>query len=160
MTDSTFDRRSLVTALCAPLALEVAAEASNAEADRIYAVLRAYAEAWKRKDLTALQGFYHDEFTLHYPGRHRLAGVHKGKAESLRVLREVSVRTNRKLIEVLDVMAGPRRGCLNVIEQWSRGAETYSIERVFLYTVRGSKLDQCWLFDADTEVVARCLADT
>jgi len=118
-------------------------------------ILSAYALAWQRSDGDALVALYHDDFTLHYPGHHALAGVHKSKPEALRILKEVSIRTRRQLIEIVDVMAGSRRGCLNVRERWTREDEVVVVERVFVYTVREGKLDNCWLFDADQSIVKR-----
>jgi uncharacterized protein len=163
MTDSTyFTRRSLVAVLLAPvapIALSVVPEsaAANVQGD-IRSVLDSYADAWRRGDVRALSSLYHDNFTLHYPGTHALAGTHSGKEKSLRVLRTVTERTNRKLVSIIDVMTGSQRGCLNVTEQWSRNGETALLERVFVYTVRDAKLEQCWLFDANQEIVAKFLA--
>jgi hypothetical protein len=161
MDQASLDRRALMTALCVPLTLTVPIEAAATESDPddLRRVLQSYANAWIKNDLILLQSFYHEEFALHYPGRHPLAGIHKGKQEALRVLREVGMRTNRKLIEVLDVMSGSQRACLNVTEQWTRGSDAAVVERVFIYTVRDGKLHQCWLFDADQEIVARYLRD-
>jgi ketosteroid isomerase-like protein len=158
------ERRSLVAAaLCVPMAFSantgVAASADENRND-IHAVLLAYADAWQRGDFAAISNLYHDNFTLHYPGAHALAGTHVGKANSLQILRTVSERTNRKLVSILDVMAGSNRGCLNVTEQWTHDGETTLLERVFVYTVRDAKLEQCWLFDANQEVVAKYLASS
>ena len=163
MTDqANVERRSLVAAaLCVPMAFNASTgDAALADVNRndIRVVLLSYADAWRRGDVTAVSNLYHDDFTLHYPGTHALAGTHVGKATSLQILRTVNERTNRKLASILDVMAGSHRGCLNVTEQWSRKDETTLLERVFVYTVRDAKLEQCWLFDANQEIVAKYLS--
>jgi len=154
-------RRSLVTAaLLAPLAVSADSVASGVPSDcskEIMRIVSEYAAAWHRGDPAALFAHYHDNFTLHYPGHHALAGTHIGKPAALRVLREVSARTNRKLLSVLDVMGGAHRGALNVTEEWTRDGETCVVERVFVYAVQDGKLAQCWLFDADQRVVERFL---
>jgi ketosteroid isomerase-like protein len=163
MPDQTsLERRSLVAAaLCVPMALNASAgmaASTDTRHSEILTVLQSYAEAWKKGDVVAITNLYHNDFTLHYPGAHALAGTHVGKAKSLQVLRTVGERTNRKLVSILDVMVGSQRGCLNVTEQWKRGNESALIERVFVYTVRDAKLEQCWLFDANQEIVAKFLA--
>jgi ketosteroid isomerase-like protein len=163
MTDQeNAERRSLVAAaLCVPIAFNVStavAASADENQNNIRAVLLSYADAWRRGDVVAITNLYHDDFTLHYPGTHALAGTHVGKATSLQILRTVNARTNRKLVSILDVMAGSHRGCLNVTEKWTRKGETALLERVFVYTVRDAKLEQCWLFDANQEIVAKYLA--
>lgn len=121
--------------------------------------LRAYADAWSRNDAARLVALYADAFTLHYPGVHSLAGVHRGKAAALWALAEVSRRVERRLLQVIDVMAGARRGALQVLEAWRRDAECVQLERVLVYTVRDGLLTECWLYDADQAAVARLLRD-
>lgn len=123
------------------------------------AAIRAYAEAWRRGDAPALAALYHDAFTLHYPGDHPLAGVHRGKAECLRILREVHARTDRRLIEITAIMRGGTRGALNVKERWRRDGEEALLDRVFIYSVRDGLLDNCWLYDADQRIVEHFLRD-
>jgi ketosteroid isomerase-like protein len=125
----------------------------------ILAAVRAYADAWRREDGQALAALYHDEFTLHYPGEHPLSGTHRGKPQCLAVLREVHQRTNRKLVEIVAVMTGDERGAINVRERWSRGGEDAVIERVFVYSLRDGRFDNCWLYDADQRIVAHFLRD-
>ena len=64
-----------------------------------------YASAWLAGDRAALAACYHDDFTLHYFGRNPLAGSHNGKAAALGILAEVTRRTNRRLLAIVDVMA-------------------------------------------------------
>jgi len=122
-------------------------------------VLRSYADAWARGDVVALAALYADDFTLHYPGAHPLAGVHRGKAASLRALGEVARRVTRRLAEVVDVMAGERRGAIQVVEEWSRDGEVVLLDRLLVYAVRDELLAECWLFDADAAAVAHLLRD-
>lgn len=119
--------------------------------------LRKYADAWTRNDLAQVAALYADSFTLHYPGTHALAGVHRGKREALRVLGEVSRRVQRRLVRVIDVMAGEQRGALQVVEEWRRDGEAVQLERMLVYTTRDGLLTECWLFDADQTAVARLL---
>lgn len=117
----------------------------------------AYADAWRRGDLGAMQACYHSGFTLHYPGDHALAGTHSGKVASLKVLVEVARRTNRALVEIVSVMAGPGRGAIVARERWHNSVEEAIVERVLVYAAVDGLLHDCWLFDADQKTVARFL---
>jgi hypothetical protein len=64
-----------------------------------------YASAWLAGDRAALAACYHNDFTLHYFGHNPLAGDHAGKVGALGILAEVTRRTNRKLLAIVDVMA-------------------------------------------------------
>lgn len=121
--------------------------------------LQRYATAWQAGDLAAIRDCYHDDFTLHYSGRNPLAGDHRGKAAALKTLAEVSRRSNRRLLAILDVMAGPQRGAIVARERFSRDGETAELDRLLVYTVRDGKLAECWVYDSDQALVDKFLAD-
>jgi uncharacterized protein len=112
-----------------------------------------YARAWLAGDRAVLAACYHDEFTLHYFGSNPLAGDHRGKAAALGMLAEVTRRTNRKLIAIVDVMAGPARGALLVRERFERDGSIAEIERLLVYAVRDGLLAECWVYDQDQALV-------
>jgi ketosteroid isomerase-like protein len=112
-----------------------------------------YASAWLAGDRAALAACYHDDFTLHYLGRNPLAGDHAGKATALGILAEVTRRTNRKLLAIVDVMAGPERGALLVRECFQRDGRTADVERLLVYTVRDGLLSECWVYDQDQALI-------
>ena len=53
----------------------------------------------------------------------------RGKAAALGILAEVTRRTNRRLLAIVDVMAGPERGALLVRERFERDGRTAEVER-------------------------------
>jgi ketosteroid isomerase-like protein len=112
-----------------------------------------YAAAWLAGDRQAMLASYHDDFTLHYFGRNPLAGVHRGKPAALAILAEVTRRTNRKLLGIVDIMAGPGRGALLVREIFQRDGNTAEVERLLVYSVRDELLWQCWVYDQDQTLV-------
>ena len=112
-----------------------------------------YASAWLAGDRAALIACYHEDFTLHYFGRNPLAGDHSGKAASLAILAEVTRRTNRKLLGIIDIMAGPERGALLVRERFERGGEVAEFERLLVYAVRDGLLSECWVYDQHQALV-------
>lgn len=159
------ERRSLLglAALAVVWPCTVGAAASkvkgkkNVSTATIFEVVSHYADTWRSGDVPAIMDCYHADFTLHYPGDHALAGTHPGKQASLRVLAEVSRRTNRSLVEIVSVMAGDERGAIVARERWRSETEEAIVERVLVYAVQDGKLRDCWLFDADQKTVARFL---
>jgi uncharacterized protein len=117
-----------------------------------------YAAAWLAGDRSALAACYHDDFTLHYFGRTPLAGDHCGKAAALATLAEVTRRTNRQLLAIVDVMAGPERGALLVRERFQRAGNMAEVERLLVYAVRDGLLWECWVYDQDQALVDAFLA--
>lgn len=122
-------------------------------------VLHRYAEAWRAGDLQALRDCYHDDFTLHYSGSHPLAGIHRGKMAALKTLAEVSWRTNRKLVTIIDVVAGPQRGAILARERFQKGGLVAEMDRLLVYTVKDGQLAECWVYDTDQALVDRFLKD-
>jgi ketosteroid isomerase-like protein len=126
--------------------------------DAIYAVVRRYADAWSANDLPAIVDCYHDEVVFHYFGRSPLAGTHHGKAACLAVLKQVRERTNRRLVEIRDVLAGGRFGLIVAVEHFERDGASVDIERLLRYRVRDGKLAECWIYDEDQRRVDEFLA--
>lgn len=117
-----------------------------------------YAAAWLAGDRQAVAACYDDDFTLHYFGRNPLAGVHRGKPAALAILIEVTRRTNRKLIGIVDIMAGPERGAILVRESFTRDGKTAEVERLLVYSVRDGLLHHCWVYDQDQALVDEFLS--
>lgn len=121
-------------------------------ADNLAAV-KAYADAWQKGDAATLVGRYSDDFTLHYFGESPLAGDHVGKAAALGTLAKVQQLTNRKLVEVHDVLAGEDHGAIMALERWEREGKSLDVRRVLLYHVRDGQLTECWIFDDNQRAV-------
>lgn len=83
-------------------------------------VVNAYVRAWKAGDLPAIFACYHDDFAIHYGGSSPLAGAHRGKAAAMAALAEVSRKTRRQLVEIVDVMVGQDRAAVLARERFSR----------------------------------------
>lgn len=127
--------------------------------DRIRSVLETYAAAWKTGDMAAIAAAYHDDFTLHYSGAHALSGVHRGKVAALTILADFARRTNRSLLEIVDVMAGPRRGAIIARERLGRD-DAVEVERVLVYAIADGLLRECWIYDADQALIDRLVGLT
>ena len=118
-------------------------------------IVKAYADAWQRGDLAALVALYHDDFTLHYGGANRLSGTHAGRDAALKALAEVSRATGRKLVEIVDVMAGATRATIVARERFDARGAVADLERVLVYRIADGCLRECWVYDADQALVDR-----
>jgi ketosteroid isomerase-like protein len=121
-------------------------------------VVRAYTDAWLAGDLAAVVDLYHDDLVLHYGGSHSLTGDHTGKDAALTALLTVQARTDRVPVAVLDVMASADHATAWVRERWTVDGEEHELTRVLVYRVADGRLAECWLYDADSELVDRALA--
>ena len=122
--------------------------ADRAQTER---VLRAYATAWLASDLDTVLGSYHDDIELHYMGESPLAGTHRGRDAAFVALGQASLRTQRVLIDVEDVLVGESLGALIAVEDL--GDPPQRVRRVLLYRVEDEKLRECWLFDEDQRFI-------
>ena len=128
-------------------------DTENQAVERTRQAVSRYANAWLAGDRPALAACYHEDFTLHYFGSNPLAGHHRGKAASLAVLAEVTRRTNRVLLGIVDILAGPERGALLVRERFDRDGKTAELERLLVYKERDGLLGECWVYDQDQALV-------
>lgn len=117
------------------------------------AAVRRYATAWEKNDLATIVDCYHDEMVLHYFGRSPLAGTHKGKPAVLAALKKVGQLTNRRLLEIVDVLASDKHGMIVARERFERDGRVLELKRVLIYQVRDGKLAECWIYDEDQRAV-------
>jgi ketosteroid isomerase-like protein len=131
----------------------------TARIENVRKAVTRYATAWLAGERAEMAACYHDEFTLHYAGQNPLAGVHSGKQAAFAALAEVARRANRKLVDVEDIMAGPRRGAILVRELFGRDGKTAEVERLLVYAVKDGMLSDCWIYERDQATVDRFFAD-
>ena len=131
----------------------------DAEAARLANLAAAgrYVDAWVSGDFPAMMAAYHDDFILHWFGENPYATTHRGKAAAIPALLEFTRRTGRRLVEVVDVMAGPARAVVIVREALTLGGETREIERTLVYRVAGGLLAECWVYDQDQRLIDSAL---
>ena len=122
-----------------------------ADAAETSRTLQRYARAWLASDLDTVLASYHDDIELHYMGSSPLAGTHRGRDAAFAALGQASVRTERKLIAVEDVLVGGFLGALIAVEDL--GNPPRRVRRVLLYRVEDEKLRECWLFDEDQRFI-------
>lgn len=121
--------------------------------DIIRGVVQRYADTSLANDLPAIFDCYHDDVVFHYFGRSPLAGVHRGKPACLALLKQVREKTNRRLLEIRDVLAGEQFGLIVAVERFERDGGSATLERPLRYRIRDGKLSECWIYDEDQRLV-------
>jgi hypothetical protein len=117
------------------------------------AAIRRYCEAWRNGDLATIVDCYHDDLVLHYFGRSPLAGEHRGKPAALAVLARVQQLTNRRLVEIHDVLASDEHAVILARERFERDGREMELDRVLVYHVRDGKLVEGWIYDEDQRAI-------
>lgn len=121
--------------------------------------LLAYADAWRAGDIDRILTFYDDDVVFHYFGSSEIAGTHVGKEASVAALARTASTASRKLVAVIDVLAGDELGSIVAIEEFARpevGIEPVEVRRVFVYRVApAGKVVECWVLDEDQALMDR-----
>lgn len=114
-------------------------------------VVTAYAAAWERGDPEGAWEFYADDVVMRLPGRGTLAGAHAGRDAVIAAIRALLARTGDASVEVevLDRLESPDRVALVLREAVTRGDERLELRRVNVYRVRGDKIVDIDIFEAD-----------
>jgi ketosteroid isomerase-like protein len=145
------NRRTVLAAL----ALTPTGAAAMTGKTEIRDAVERYAKAWAAGDMAGIVACYGEDFTLHYGGSNALSGDHVGKAKALGTLAEFSKRTGRKLVRIVDVMAGDERGVVIAREALGPEGARVEVERVLVYRVAGGLFAECWVHDQDQALIDR-----
>lgn len=120
----------------------------------IRSVIERYADAWQRRDPAAL-ALYHPQFTVHWFGNNPLSGTHVGAQQVRDALSELTRRTHRRLVKIVATLAGPERGAIIARESFGTGDARVEVDRVLIFTVAEGRLRECWVYDADPQLLDR-----
>ncbi|MET0333572.1 MAG: nuclear transport factor 2 family protein [Rhizobacter sp.] len=137
-------------ALCHAPALAADDNAAQSPARQ---AIETYARAWEKNDLPVLLDCYHPDFTLNYFGQNALAGRHVGKAASVKVLGEMRQRTQRQLKAIHSLLVGADLAAMVTRESLTAKGKTVEVERLYVYSVSGTQLRECWVYDQDQRLV-------
>mgnify|MGYP002784637790 FL=1 len=126
----------------------------NQEAE-IRAVIDRYADAVLANDIATALDCYAEDIVLHWHGRHALAGSHRGKDAAVKALIAFAQRTERKFLDFPARFYGPVRGGVISREALGIGDARTEVERVLIYAVRDGRFTECWVYDADPDLIDR-----
>ena len=76
-----------------------------------------------------------------------------GKAAALAVLARVQQLTNRKLVEIHDVLVSDEHAVVLARERFERDGQQLEMKRVLVYHIRDAKLAEGWVYDDDQRAV-------
>ena len=116
-------------------------------------VMRRYADAWLAGDLAAMGEAVADDVVLHLFGHSPLAGAHRGKEALGAAIRRIQGLTNRKTLEIHDVLTGGDHAVILVTERFERDGRALDLARVFLYHLRDGKITEIYVYDEDQQAV-------
>jgi uncharacterized protein len=124
-------------------------------------VMRRYLEAVRRGDWETGFGFFADDLVLHVPGRSSLAGEHRGRPAAEGYLQAALARSHGAEVEVelVDMLTSEEQVALIVRERFSRRGGTVEIRRANLYRLRGDRITEIWIFEANQYEVDELFAD-
>lgn len=113
-------------------------------------VVRVYCDARSAGDAMTVLGLYHEDLTLEWFGRHRLAGTHVGLDASVAALLELQAVTNRVPLAIVQILEADDRIVAIVDERWTRtdpDAAVLDHTRALEYTVADGLLRTCRVFE-------------
>ena len=116
-------------------------------------VLRRYLALAQAGDWEAAFGLYADDIEMHVPGRSKWAGTLRGVAAARAYIDEARSRAGAVEIDLVDMLAGSERVAVILRERFVRDGDTVDIRRVNVYTVRGGRITEIWIYDHDGEAI-------
>ncbi|MDO9471891.1 MAG: nuclear transport factor 2 family protein [Caulobacter sp.] len=122
------------------------------------AATRRYVDAWLAGDFPAMMATYADGFIVHWFGDNPFAKTYQGKAEAIPALMAFTQRTGRRLVDIVDVTAGPARAVVIVREAITVGGVEHEVERALVYRVEAGLLAECWVYDQDQRLIDAALS--
>jgi hypothetical protein len=114
-------------------------------------VMTEYAAAWERDEPEAAFAWYADDVVMRLPGRSSEAGVHEGKPAVVAAITALLDRTadHSAEVDVLDRLTSSSRVALLLREAVTRGPDRLELRRVNVYTVRGDRIVEIDIFEAN-----------
>jgi hypothetical protein len=153
--ETSLARRDVLASAAALMAYGLTGDAmASDQTAAIRSVIERYADAWQRSDPAAL-ALYHPQFTIHWFGRNPLSGTHVGAEQVRQALGELTRRTNRRLVRIVATLAGADRGAIIARESFGTGDARVEMDRVLIFTVAEDRLRECWVYDADPQLLDR-----
>jgi uncharacterized protein len=118
-----------------------------------------YLAAAKRGDWDTAFGFLADDLLIHIPGRSAFAGQRLGKDAAVGYIENIRSRYPEGGIEleVIDMLCSEERVVLLVRERFHGQGPPIEIRRANVYRVKGGKVVEVSIFEADQYVVDELL---
>ena len=121
-------------------------------------VIRRYFET-VHTNVSAVPDLYTSDVVLHYVGRHRLGGEHRGR-DGIRTLFEQSRQAFRgtQRLEVHDVVANQTHAVALLRASAERDGVSSEWHRVVVFHLTGDLIREQWIHDSDQHLIEEALA--
>jgi ketosteroid isomerase-like protein len=108
-------------------------------------------EVMRRYVWDAGTAFFADDIVVRIPGRSSFAGEHRGRQAAVDYIAAALARSQGHEIELelVDTLVSDERVALLVRERFGRDGGTVEISRVNVYRVRGDRIVEISIFEAD-----------
>ncbi len=114
-----------------------------------------YIAAARRGDWDTAFGYFAEDIDFHIPGRSAFAGHRRGKASAVDYIQSIRDHYGDGEIEVelVDMLVSDERVALLVRERFHGEGPALEIRRANVYRVRGDRIVEISIFEADQYVV-------
>lgn len=121
-----------------------------------------YLAAAKRGDWDTAFEYFAEDIEFHIPGRSGFAGSRRGKAAAVDYIQSVRAHyaDGNIELELIDMLASDERVALLVRERFLGDGPPLEIRRANVYRVRGDRIVEIWIFEADQYAVDELLHRT
>lgn len=118
-----------------------------------------YLAAAKRGDWETAFGYFAEDIVIHIRGRSRFAGDHRGKRAAVGYIEAVRdhYRSGKIELELVDMLTSDERVALLVRERFHGDGPPLEIRRANVYRVRGDRIVEVSIFEADQYVADEVL---
>jgi ketosteroid isomerase-like protein len=123
------------------------------------AVIRRHLGALAAGDVEAAPRDYAEDGTIHYPGRNRLSGEHRGQKavrDFLALAMQLTEGTFRPAVH--DVLANDEHAVLLVHCEASRGGKSYEWLAVDVFHVANDRITGHWVLEGEQHLVDELFA--
>ena len=105
--------------------------------------------------------FFDDDIVLHIPGRSPFAGTHRGRDAAVGYIESAVARSHAGEVELelVDTLTSEERVALIVRERFQREGGVVEIRRANVYRIRGERIVEIWIFEADQYEADALLAE-
>ena len=118
------------------------------------AVVIAHLAALARGDVAVAMESYTEGGVLHYPGRNKLTGHHKGKPAVTSFLGKAMELTNGTFHpDVRDILSNDQLVVLLVGCRAQRDGKSFEWSAVDVYAVQNGKIAEHWVYESDQHIV-------
>jgi ketosteroid isomerase-like protein len=118
-----------------------------------------YLAAAKGGDWETAFGYFAEDIVIHIPGRSTFAGDHRGRGAAVGYIEAIrgQYRDGNIELELLDMLTSDERVALLVLERFHGDGPPVEIRRANVYRVRGDRIVEVSIFEADQYVVDELL---